>query len=176
MRRSGGQTERAAVKLTRRRSAALMLAILLAAGCASAGARPAQAPALGAAPAQADTAAGIGPQYPSTYQRHPNPPVLIRNATIMTAAGQEIQGGSILFKDGRIVSVGTSVQAPSDAVVVDATGKWVTGGVTTIQALPGSANLIGGRSAVLKLVPARSVQEMKFPGAHYGLKMACGEN
>jgi imidazolonepropionase-like amidohydrolase len=52
----------------------------------------------------------------------------------------------------------------------------IAGGVTTIQALPGSANLIGGRSAVLKLVPARSVQEMKFPGAHYGLKMACGEN
>src|SRR3989441_821516 len=207
--------------------------LILFAGCASGGARttssgaPPAASAAAAAPQ--DTAGGIGPQYPSTYQRHPNPPVIIRNATIMTAAGQEIQGGSILFKDGRIVAVGTSVQAPSDAVVVDGTGKWVTpgvidthshigvyaapgtsaesdgneatnpvtaevwaehsfwpqdpqiplaiaGGVTTIQALPGSANLIGGRSAVLKLVPARSVQEMKFPGAHYGLKMACGEN
>jgi imidazolonepropionase-like amidohydrolase len=52
----------------------------------------------------------------------------------------------------------------------------LAGGVTTIQVLPGSANLIGGRSAVLKVVPARSVQEMKFPGAKYGLKMACGEN
>src|SRR5258705_168467 len=129
MRRSDGQTEKAAVKLTRRRSAALVLAILLAGGCASAGARPAQAPVPGAAPAQTDTAAGIGPQYPSTYQRNVNDPVLIRNATIMTAAGQEIQGGSVLFKDGRIVSVGTNVQAPSDAVVVDATGKWVTPGV-----------------------------------------------
>ena len=29
---------------------------------------------------------------------------------------------------------------------------------------------------MLKVVPARSVQEMKFPGAKYGLKMACGEN
>jgi imidazolonepropionase-like amidohydrolase len=52
----------------------------------------------------------------------------------------------------------------------------IAGGITTIQALPGSANLIGGRSAVLKLIPARTVQEMKFPGAGYGLKMACGEN
>src|SRR6266498_3776939 len=52
----------------------------------------------------------------------------------------------------------------------------IAGGITTIQALPGSANLIGGRSAILKLVPARTVQEMKFPGAHDGLKMACGEN
>jgi imidazolonepropionase-like amidohydrolase len=48
--------------------------------------------------------------------------------------------------------------------------------VTTLQVLPGSANLIGGRSVVLKVVPARTVQEMKFPGAKYGLKMACGEN
>ena len=49
-------------------------------------------------------------------------------------------------------------------------------GVTTMQILPGSANLIGGRSVVLKIVPSRTVQGMKFPGAKYGLKMACGEN
>ncbi len=50
------------------------------------------------------------------------------------------------------------------------------GGVTTLQILPGSANLFGGRSVVLKNVYARTVQAMKFPGAPYGLKMACGEN
>ena len=50
------------------------------------------------------------------------------------------------------------------------------GGITALQILPGSANLFGGRSVVLKNVPARTVQEMKFPGAPYGLKMACGEN
>ena len=46
------------------------------------------------------------------------------------------------------------------------------GGVTTLQILPGSANLIGGRSVVLKNVPAITYQAMKFPGAPYGLKMA----
>ena len=226
MRRSGGQQTTAAV----------VFAIMLAAGCASGGAQTtsttgAPAPQQSAATPSTsqDTTGGIGPQYASTYQRHANPPVLIRNATIMTATGQEIQGGSILLRDGKIIAVGTTVEAPQDATVVDGTGKWVTpgvidthshlgvyaapgtfaesdgneatrpvtaevwaehsfwpqdpqiplaiaGGVTTIQALPGSANLIGGRSAVLKLIPARSVQEMKFPGAHYGLKMACGEN
>ena len=50
------------------------------------------------------------------------------------------------------------------------------GGVTSMQILPGSANLIGGRSVVLKNVYARTVQAMKFPGAPYGMKMACGEN
>ena len=52
----------------------------------------------------------------------------------------------------------------------------LAGGVTSLQILPGSANLIGGRSVTLKNVPALSVAEMKFPGAPYGLKMACGEN
>ncbi|MEX2155864.1 MAG: amidohydrolase [Gemmatimonadales bacterium] len=210
-------------------SAALGLAVsIVVAGCTAAGARQTPAAAPAAAAPQDSTSADRTP-YASTYQRHSNPPVVIRNATIMTAAGQEIQGGSILFRDGRIVAVGPTVDAPADAIVVDGTGKWVTpgvidthshlgvyaapgtqaesdgneatspvtaevwaehsvwpqdpqiplaiaGGVTTIQALPGSANLVGGRSAVLKLVPARSVQEMKFPGARYGLKMACGEN
>jgi imidazolonepropionase-like amidohydrolase len=52
----------------------------------------------------------------------------------------------------------------------------MNGGVTTLQILPGSANLFGGRSVTLKNVPARTAQGMKFPGAPYGLKMACGEN
>lgn len=50
------------------------------------------------------------------------------------------------------------------------------GGVTTLQILPGSANLFGGRSVTLKNVPALTTQAMKFPNAPYGLKMACGEN
>ena len=50
------------------------------------------------------------------------------------------------------------------------------GGVTTFQVLPGSANLFGGRSVVLRNVPGRTVQQMRFPGAPRGLKMACGEN
>jgi imidazolonepropionase-like amidohydrolase len=52
----------------------------------------------------------------------------------------------------------------------------MNGGVTTLQILPGSANLFGGRSVTVKNVPARTAQGMKFPGAPYGLKMACGEN
>ncbi len=50
------------------------------------------------------------------------------------------------------------------------------GGVTSLQVLPGSANLMGGRTVTLKNVPARTVQGMKVPGAPHGMKMACGEN
>ena len=52
----------------------------------------------------------------------------------------------------------------------------LAGGVTALTILPGSANLFGGRGVTLKNVPARTVQEMKFPGAPHTLKMACGEN
>ncbi|WP_281556422.1 amidohydrolase [Thalassomonas sp. RHCl1] len=50
------------------------------------------------------------------------------------------------------------------------------GGVTTLQILPGSANLFGGRGVTLRNVPSVTMQGMKFPDAPYGLKMACGEN
>jgi imidazolonepropionase-like amidohydrolase len=53
----------------------------------------------------------------------------------------------------------------------------VAGGVTTLHVLPGSANLFGGRGVTLRpVLGARTVQEMKFPGAPQSLKMACGEN
>jgi imidazolonepropionase-like amidohydrolase len=147
----------------------------------------------------------------------------------MTAAGEEIAGGDVLLVNGRIEAVGTGLDAPSGAEVIDASGRFVTpgiidthshlgvypspgvegmaegneatnpvtaevwaehgvwpqdpgfwralaGGVTTLQVLPGSANLIGGRGVTLKLVPGRGVTDMMFPGAPMGLKMACGEN
>jgi imidazolonepropionase-like amidohydrolase len=50
------------------------------------------------------------------------------------------------------------------------------GGVTTVQILPGSANLVGGEATILKLRPARTLAGMKFDGAPRGIKMACGEN
>src|SRR5207244_4707846 len=50
------------------------------------------------------------------------------------------------------------------------------GGITTLQILPGSANLFGGRGVTVRNVPGRTVQSMRFPGAPRGLKIACGEN
>lgn len=167
--------------------------------------------------------------YPSTYKPISGEPTVITNVTILDGTGNKIDNGMVYFADGKIVSVGESVDAPENAVVIDGKGKWVTpgiidnhshlgvypspsthshedgnemtkpvtpgvwaehsvwpqdpgfgralaGGVTTLQILPGSANLFGGRSVVLKNVPNRTMQDMKFPDAPYGLKMACGEN
>jgi imidazolonepropionase-like amidohydrolase len=80
---------------------------------------------------------------------------------------------------------GNEISAPVTAEVWAEHGIWpqdpgfpraLAGGVTSMQILPGSANLFGGRGVTLKNVPARTVQGMKFPDAPYTLKMACGEN
>jgi imidazolonepropionase-like amidohydrolase len=52
----------------------------------------------------------------------------------------------------------------------------VAGGVATMQILPGSANLVGGRGVVVRAIPARGGRAMRFPGAPETVKMACGEN
>lgn len=52
----------------------------------------------------------------------------------------------------------------------------LTGGVTTIHTMHGSANSIGGRGIVLKLRWGKSAEEMIFRGAPPTLKWALGEN
>ena len=85
----------------------------------------------------------------------------------------------------RAHSDGNEATAPNTAEVWAEHSVWphdpgfvtaLAGGITSLQILPGSANLIGGRGVTLKNIPGQSVMEMKFPGAPHGLKMACGEN
>ena len=82
-------------------------------------------------------------------------------------------------------SDGNEATAPVTAAVWAEHSVWpqdpgfaaaLAGGITSLQILPGSANLIGGRGVTLKNVAATTYQAMKFPGAPWGLKMACGEN
>jgi len=49
-------------------------------------------------------------------------------------------------------------------------------GVTTLQILPGSSVIFGGRSVVVKPIPVATIAAMKFPDAPSGMKMACGGN
>jgi imidazolonepropionase-like amidohydrolase len=116
------------------------------------------------------------------------------NASVIDATGKWVTPGLIDVHSHLGVyaspgvdahSDGNEITAPVTANVWAEHGVWpqdpgfqtaLEGGVTTLQVLPGSANLIGGRGVTLKNVPAASYQAMKFPDAMHGLKMACGEN
>ncbi len=54
--------------------------------------------------------------------------------------------------------------------------RQLAGGVTTSQLLHGSANPIGGQSAVIKLRWGKMAEELKFEGASPFIKFALGEN
>jgi imidazolonepropionase-like amidohydrolase len=55
--------------------------------------------------------------------------LVLKNATVMTASHGTIEHGSVWVHAGKIAEVGTSVNAPASAVVLDATGKWLTPGI-----------------------------------------------
>ncbi|MGA7914514.1 MAG: amidohydrolase [Candidatus Acidiferrales bacterium] len=55
--------------------------------------------------------------------------ILIQNATVMTVTHGNIEHGSILIRDGKIAAVGTDLQAPEGAAVIDATGQYVIPGI-----------------------------------------------
>ncbi|MEN0063427.1 MAG: amidohydrolase family protein [Myxococcota bacterium] len=80
---------------------------------------------------------------------------------------------------------GNEATAPTTAGVWAEHSTWpqdpgfyraIAGGVTTLQILPGSANLIGGRGVVMRPIPGRGSRAMRFPGAPETVKIACGEN
>jgi imidazolonepropionase-like amidohydrolase len=117
-----------------------------------------------------------------------------RGARVIDAAGRYVMPGIVDTHSHMGVYPWPGVEANSDgneltdpvtpvARAVDAV--WAedpqferarAGGVTTVQIVPGSGNLIGGESVTVKLRPAVDVGRMVFEGAPRGLKMALGEN
>ncbi len=117
-----------------------------------------------------------------------------RGARVIDAAGKYIMPGIIdthshigvyswpeveANSDGNEMTDPVTAQVrAADAVNIQdpAIPRALAGGVTTIQILPGSGNMIGGESVVIKLKQGKRLDEMLFPGAPRGIKMASGEN
>ncbi len=47
------------------------------------------------------------------------------NATIVSEAGSQLDGASMIIKEGKIVAVGKNISIPKDAFVVDCSGKYI---------------------------------------------------
>ncbi len=85
-------------------------------------------------------AAGVPAAAPGASQPLPPPhlpatprEVLVTNATVMTVTHGTIKSGSVLIRDGRIAAVGTNLTAGPQALVIDASGKWLTPGLIDVH-------------------------------------------
>ncbi len=146
--------------------------------------------------------------------------LLIKNGTILTVTKGVIAKGDLLVVDGLIKQIGENLQAPAGVRVIDAAGKFVlpgiidshthiaiagtnegseaitpeadvgavvnaddtailtalSGGVTMVHTMHGSANPIGGPNVVLKMKWGRPSEELIVHDALRTLKFALGEN
>jgi imidazolonepropionase-like amidohydrolase len=71
--------------------------------------------------------------YPSTYRPRPSGVTLIRGGTVLDGVGGQIDNGDVLIENGRIAAVGTGLEAPEGATVIDAAGRYVTPGIIDIH-------------------------------------------
>ena len=148
--------------------------------------------------------------------------IIIRNATVWTNEKSGVlEHTDVYISGGKIKKIGKKLKAPTSALEIDGTGKYLTsgiidehshiaiskgvnegshntsaevrigdvinaedvniyrhlaGGVTSAQLLHGSANPIGGQSALIKLRWGRAPEDMKIKASEGFIKFALGEN
>jgi imidazolonepropionase-like amidohydrolase len=154
-------------------------------------------------------------------------PIAFQGAHLIPVSGPEIEDGTLVIHDGRIVAVGPrgAVTVPEGARIVDASGKVImpglvdthshigggdggdgtnafhpavrildaidprddgilkarSGGLTTVNIMPGSGHLMSGQTAYVKLREANTIYDMLLcsdPEREIcgGMKMANGTN
>jgi imidazolonepropionase-like amidohydrolase len=67
--------------------------------------------------------------FASTYRAPSAAPFAIINATLLTAEGPKIEGGTLVVRDGKIAAVGRDITVPQGIRVIDAKGRYVTPGI-----------------------------------------------
>ena len=82
--------------------------------------------------------------------------IAIVGGRVVTVAGPTIEGATVLIRDGRIVAVGTDVDVPSNADVIDARGLVVTPGIINAGTTLGISEI----SAVAATQDVREFQEI----------------
>ena len=70
--------------------------------------------------------------FPSAYAAPAGPPILLTNATILDGAGARYDNTSLYLSDGKVMWIGSGEKDP-DAVIVDATDRWITPGLIDVH-------------------------------------------
>lgn len=78
-------------------------------------------------------ASGEHRPFDSTYQVPDSSATIIRNATILTGLGEQLERTDILFAEGKIVEIGLQIKKTEGVVDVDGTDLWITPGIIDVH-------------------------------------------
>ena len=99
-----------------------------------------------AMPAWAQTAAGDPEAWHAPTPEQPDV-ILVKNATVWTSGPQgKLENADLLIRRGKVEKVGTDLEAPKGAVVIDGTGKHVTPGLIDCHS---HSFIVGGTSPLI---------------------------
>ncbi len=110
-------------------------------------------------------------------------PVVIRGGTLFTVTQGTITNGTIIIRNGRIEAIGTDLAVPSEARIIEASGKYVFPGFidagTDLGTVAPGSSASDGDEASQPLTPQLSVVDAFDPGnpfvaaaAHRGITTA----
>ncbi len=111
------------------------------------------------------SASEVPPPGLQSYQ----PLTLFRGASVMTAAGPTLERADVLVAGSKISAVGPDLDAPDGAVIVDATGRWITPGLIDahshmgVYAVPGVRAHADGNEATSPFRPEVRAVESFWP-------------
>jgi imidazolonepropionase-like amidohydrolase len=110
---------------------------------------------------------------PSAEPAAANPPaaesLLLRGATVMTAAGPPLASADVLVERGRITAVAADLPVPAGATVIDVTGRWITPGIIDphshlgVYAVPNVATTQDGNEMTGPFKPELRAEDSFWP-------------
>ena len=74
-----------------------------------------------------------GSAFSSTYVAPPSQPTVLKGARVLVGDGTEFTQADVLLEDGKVSAVAADLSPPNGAVVIDASGKWVTPGIIDVH-------------------------------------------
>jgi imidazolonepropionase-like amidohydrolase len=78
--------------------------------------------------------------------------LVVRGGTVLTVTRGTIENGSVLIRDGKIAAVGSSVDVPAGATVIDATGLFVMPGIIDAHSHIAAESINEGSVSVSSMV------------------------
>ena len=126
---------------------------------------------LGVALVAVATASAAAQQRPAasaaqTPARPAAQPVLIRNATVLTASRGKLENTDVLLRGGKIAAVGANLAAPAGGRTIDASGKFVIPGIIDAHSHSMADAINEGSYSVTSMVRIQDVLDANTPGLY----------